>query len=77
MGTAETADLVDLLTAELSNTPAITMVERTDLAKVGDEAKLQQLAGSDAVALAKLIGADGLIFISKSPDGASEVIMGF
>jgi len=69
VGAGETADLVGLLTADLSNNPDIALVERTDLAKVGDEAKLQQLAGHDAVALGKLVGADGLVFISKSPDG--------
>jgi len=58
-----------LLITELSNSPNITLVERDDLAKVGDELKLQQLADSDAVALGKLIGADGLIFISKGADG--------
>ena len=70
--TPETADLGALIMTELSAHPAIHLVERSDLAKVGDELKLQQLAGNDAVALGKLVGADGLIFISKGPDGLHE-----
>ncbi len=69
ISTADTADLASLLTAELSNNPAISLVERDDLAKARDELKLEQLAETDAAALGKQIGADGLIFISKSPDG--------
>ena len=65
-------NLAALVTTELSSRPDITLVERDELARVGDELKLQQLAGSNAVALGKLIGADGLIFINKGADG-SEV----
>jgi hypothetical protein len=57
------------LITELSSGQDVSLVERDDLAKVGDELKLQQMAGSDAIALGKLIGADGLIFINKAPDG--------
>jgi hypothetical protein len=66
---ADNQNLAALVTTELSSSPDISLVERDDLAKIGDELKLQQLAGSDAVALGKLIDADGLIFISKGPDG--------
>lgn len=66
---AASQDLAALVTSELSSGPNINLVERDDLAKVGDELKLQQLAGSDAVGLGKLLGADGLIFLSKAPDG--------
>lgn len=69
ISTADMSDLAAMLTTELSGNPDITLVERDDLAKVGDELKLQQLAGNDAVALGKLIGADGLIFFSKGPNG--------
>src|SRR5882762_376819 len=69
VSTADTTDLAALLTTELSSNPDITLAERDDLAKVGNELKLQQLAGSDAVALGKLIGADGLIFLSKGSNG--------
>ncbi len=58
-------DLAALVTTDLSDNPDISLVERDDLAKVGNELKLQQLAGSNAVALGKLIGADGLLFIKK------------
>ncbi|MDD5261501.1 MAG: hypothetical protein PHD76_06585 [Methylacidiphilales bacterium] len=69
ISTSETADLAALLTTELSGNPDILLVERDELAKVADELKLQQMAGKDAVALGKLVGADGLLFISKTPDG--------
>jgi regulator of extracellular matrix RemA (YlzA/DUF370 family) len=69
---ADNQNLAALVTTELSGRPDISLVERDDLAKVGDELKLQQLAGSDAVALGKLIGADGLLFIKK--DGEQTVV---
>jgi hypothetical protein len=62
-------DLAALVTTELASNPEIMLLERDDLAKIGDESKLEQLAGNDAVALGKLIGADGLIFLSKGPNG--------
>ena len=69
ISTADTADLAALVTTELSSNPDISLLERDDLSKIGDEAKLQQMAGSDAVGLGKLIGADGLLFMSKGPKG--------
>jgi hypothetical protein len=62
-------DLAALVSTELSGRPDIELLERDDLAKVGDEKKVQQLAGGDAIALGKLVGADGLIFIAKSANG--------
>ena len=67
--TPQTADLGALVTTELSTNSAVHLVERSDLAKIGDEAKLQQLAGSDSVALGKLAGASGLLFVDKTADG--------
>jgi hypothetical protein len=69
IGDGDDKNLAALLTTELSANAAIALVERDDLAKIGDELKLQQLAGKDAVALGKLAGADGLLFIDKRPDG--------
>ncbi|HEY0257298.1 MAG TPA: hypothetical protein VGC39_07640, partial [Candidatus Methylacidiphilales bacterium] len=66
---ADGQDLAALVTTELSNRPTINLLERDDLAKVGDEIKLRQLAGSDAAGLGKLLGADGLVFLNKAPDG--------
>ncbi len=66
---AEDKDLGALVTTELSGNSDISLVERDDLAKIGDELKLQQLAGSDAIALGKLAGADGLLFLSKNGSG--------
>ncbi len=69
ISTADTADLAALVTTELSGNPDITLVERDDLAKIGDEAKVQQMAGSDATALGKLANADGLLFLDQRTDG--------
>ena len=66
---SDASDLATLLTAELSQNKDLQLLERNDLTKVGDEIQLQRLAGNDAVSLGKLVGADGLIFITKSPDG--------
>ena len=65
-------NLAALVTSELSSNSAIVLVERDDMARIGNELKLQQLAGNDPVALGKLAGADGLLFLSKAPS-ATEV----
>jgi hypothetical protein len=62
-------DLAALIVTELSSSTAVSLVERDDLAKIGDEAKVQQLAGSDAVSLGKLAGANGLLFLDQRADG--------
>ncbi|MEI9997795.1 MAG: CsgG/HfaB family protein [Verrucomicrobiota bacterium] len=62
-------DIAAVLTTELSSRSSITLVERDQLAQIGDEAKVQQMAGSDATALGKLLGADGLIFLDQRADG--------
>jgi len=62
-------DLAALLTAELSSNPSVTLYERDQLAQIGNEAKMQQMASADAPALGKLLGADGLLFLNKRTDG--------
>jgi hypothetical protein len=62
-------NLSELVTTELSSNVAISLLERDDLAKIGDEAKVQQMAGSDATALGKLANADGLLFLDQRADG--------
>ena len=69
VGDADTANLAALVTAELSGDAGIHLLDREELARVGDELKLRQLAGSDAVALGKLIGADGLVFLRRGEAG--------
>ncbi len=66
---AGTQDVAALLTAEVSSSAALTLVDRDSLAKIGDEAKVQQMAGEDATALGKLLAADGLLFLEQRPDG--------
>jgi curli biogenesis system outer membrane secretion channel CsgG len=67
---ASEKDLAALVTTELSSSPSVTLLERDDLARIGDEAKVQQMAGSDATALGRLAGADGLVFLDQHPGGA-------
>jgi hypothetical protein len=69
----EEKDFAAMVMAELSADNEIALVERDDLAKVGDELKLQQLASSDPIALGKLLGADGLLFLDKKNDGNLHV----
>jgi len=66
---ANSGDLASIIVADLSSNPAVTLVERDDLAKIGDELKLQQLAGDNAVSLGRMLGADGLLFVKKQPAG--------
>jgi hypothetical protein len=66
---ADDKDLAALVISELSGNLEFNLLERDDLAKIGDEAKVEQLAGSDAVALGRLAGADGLLFLQHASDG--------
>ncbi len=68
ISSADTADLAALVTTELSNNPDIILVDRDALSKVGDELKIQTMAGSDASALGKLLNADGLLILEKQGD---------
>ena len=68
VSTAETADLAALLTTELSSHAGVALVERDALAKIGEERKVQSMADTDAVALGKLVNADGLLFLNKEND---------
>jgi hypothetical protein len=63
-------NLSELVTTELSSNVAMSLLERDDLAKIGDEAKVQQMASGDATALGKLANADGLLFLDQRADGA-------
>jgi nucleoredoxin len=66
---ARSGDLASIIVADLSNDPTLTLVERNDMAKIGDEIKLQQLAADNAVRLGQMLGADGLLFVKKQPTG--------
>ncbi len=69
IGDAESRNLSALVAAELSVRPDVALVEREDLSRLGDEKKLEGLASSDALALGKLLHADGLLFLNKTPAG--------
>ncbi len=60
------ADLAALVTTELSGDAALHLLEREELAKAGDEARLQQLVRQNSVTLGRLVGADGLLFLHKT-----------
>ena len=66
---ADSGDLASIIAADLSSTPALALIEREDMAKIGNELKLQQLASENAVNLGRMLGADGLLFVQKQPTG--------
>jgi hypothetical protein len=68
IGSGNATDLAALMTAQLSGKPGIVLVERDALSAIGDEAKIQQLAGDDPAALGKLLHANGLVFLDKEGD---------
>ncbi len=61
----EARDLAALMTERLAKNPSFVLIERDDLAKAGDEWKLSEMARADGQMLGKLIGADGLLFLSR------------
>jgi hypothetical protein len=69
VSSADAADLAALVTTELAAKPGLVLLERDDLAAIGDEKKLQDLAGSDPAALGKLLHADGLLFLTRDTAG--------
>jgi hypothetical protein len=69
IGDSGSANLADLVVADLANEPSINLLERQDMMKVGDELHLQQLAGDNAASLGRMLNADGLLFIRKQPAG--------
>ena len=75
MGDSSLSDLIDLTTAELSKSPDLTVLERADLAKLGQEQTLQTAINSNALPPIQFIPADGLIILRavKQPDGKSGV----
>jgi hypothetical protein len=64
------ANLAALVTAELSSDSGLHLLERDELARIGDETRLRQLAQEDTVSLGKLVGADGLLFLNKADSDA-------
>lgn len=65
----DSPELGALLTTALGKRKDIELVEREALERIGDEAKTQQLASDDPVALGKLLNADGLLFVEKGKEG--------
>jgi len=65
----DSSDFSALIVADLSQEQGVSLVEREEMAKIGDELKLQQLVGTNPVSLGKLLGADGLLFLGKTKDG--------
>ncbi|WP_050025804.1 hypothetical protein [Verrucomicrobium sp. BvORR034] len=64
LGEGQTQSLADLLMVELGRNEACQLVERGELRRLADEASVQKLSGvSRPVALARLAGADALVFL--------------
>lgn len=55
-------DLAALMSTHL---PQITLLERDELARIGDEQRLRELARSDSRTLGQMAGSDGLLFLSR------------
>ncbi|MCE0497333.1 MAG: hypothetical protein LV481_05230 [Methylacidiphilales bacterium] len=62
-------DLASVIVADLTSNPNLVLIERSEMTKIGDELKLQQLAGDNAVDLGKLLNADGLLYVKKQQTG--------
>jgi hypothetical protein len=59
-------NLVDVTTAELSKNPGLTLLERTDLDKLGQEQALMSVMNSNNFSPVRLLPADGLIVLRTS-----------
>ena len=65
-------DLAALVTAGLSSAPGIALVERDDLAKIGDEQAVREMAAGKPADLGRLLRADGLLFLRPGKPGSRE-----
>ena len=68
------ANLVDVTTGELSNHPELTVLDRADLDKLGQEQEIESVLDTKDFSPVRLLPADGLILLrSSSKDGKSGV----
>src|ERR1700683_2757084 len=71
VGDPSLGTLIDVTTVELSKQPDLTVMERADLDKLGQEKALQSVLGSNDFSPVRLLPADGLVLLRavKQPDG--------
>src|SRR5271155_905543 len=66
--------LIDVTTAELSKQPELSVLERADLDKLGQEQALQSVLGSNDFSPIRLLPADGLVLLrAVTKDGKTGV----
>ena len=73
-GDPSLADLVDVVSAELSTNTHLTVLDRADLDKLGQEQALQSVVDARDFSPARMVPADGLVLLrSTGSAGASGV----
>jgi hypothetical protein len=73
-GDVSLANLVDVTTGELSNQPELSILDRADLDKLGQEQEIQSVLASKDFSPVRLLPADGLILLrSVAKDGKTGV----
>ena len=70
---ADFARAADLLTVELSSQPQVQVLERAQMEKIYREQQLSA-ANHDYVKLGRMLGADGLLLMSKAADGTNDYV---
>jgi hypothetical protein len=63
IGDASIGNLVDLTTAQLSSVPGLSVLERSDMAKLGSEKALQEIVTSNDVGAVQFVPTDGLVIL--------------
>ena len=64
----EMGETVDLLTAEFSMHPGLALLERREIDRVWREQSLSANFGKDFLKLGQLLGADGILYITREED---------
>ena len=73
-GDASLANLVDVTTAELSKQAELSVLDRADLDKLGQEQEIQAVLGSKDFSPVRLLPADGLVLLrAVTKDGKTGV----
>jgi len=73
-GDSSLATLVDVTTGELSNHPELSVLDRADLDKLGQEQEIQAVLGSKDFSPVRLLPADGLVLLrAVAKDGKTGV----
>ena len=64
----------DLLTVQLSQSPGVVLLERQQILKIANEHSLKAGQTSDDMKLGQLLGADGLLILSKTKVGDHDLL---